>query len=136
MKRSQRQIELKIPATLFYDEECGYYLSVKEENKLPQCSGMFPQKDTEEEVINSFWEMYSDTVNHFKKRSDELNCWKPFQRGTWKGPATHWVIIFGINIYFRYGKNMKRGWYIPFIKLNILISNHWKQLKKDNEKKI
>jgi hypothetical protein len=61
-----------------------------------------------------------------EKRSHELNLWKPFQKGPWGHIGGSWLTIFGMHIYFRYGKGMKGGRYIPFTKLNISLSNYWR----------
>ena len=56
-------------------------------------------------------------------------CMVPFIKGQWKHPGGRWIIIFGLQFYFRYGKNMRHGWYIPGTKLNIIFHNLWKKLK-------
>lgn len=86
------------------------------------------QGDTLEDAEAEFWLYLRVGYNFYKDRSEELDKWKPLQLGAWKGIATHWITIFGLHLYFRYGKNMKYGWYIPFTKLNITFTNYW--LKK------
>lgn len=74
-----------------------------------------------------FWAMLKIINNYNKERSEELDKWKFFQKGDWKHVGGSWFIIFGINVYFRRGKGMKGGWYVPFTNLNIRICNLWKK---------
>ena len=82
------------------------------------------------EAENRFWKMALDIYKHHESRSQELNRWKWFQKGNWKSIGGTWFTVFGIMVYFRYGKPMIDGWYIPFTNLNIRISNYWMKTKK------
>lgn len=65
-----------------------------------------------------------------------LNKRAIFVGGDWSRMGGRWFQILGFHFYFRYGKNMHGGWYIPFTKLNIRINNLWlkNKEKKENEK--
>ena len=58
----------------------------------------------------------------FRKTSNAL--------GNWKHTGGGWFVIFGLHFYFRYGKGMKGGKYIPFTKLNISFHSEWAMYKK------
>lgn len=87
--------------------------------------GIIAVGDTFEDAEDQFWELLKTTSTHERKRSNELNKWKPFQKGNWSSTGGTWLIVYGIKIYWRYGKNMRYGWYIPFTKMNIMIVNYW-----------
>lgn len=85
---------------------------------------------TIEEAEQQFYTILKLLTDIDRERSLELDLWKPFQKGDWSMLGGTWVTIFGIHIYFRYGKNMKHGWFIPFTKLNISTHNYWLTRKK------
>jgi predicted RNase H-like HicB family nuclease len=66
--------------------------------------------------------------------------WVPFRKGKWGHIGGNWFVVFGIHVYFRYGKGNKGGSYIPFTKLNVRVSSEWtlyrnymKRLKDEEE---
>lgn len=95
-------------------------------DKLNGCG----QGKTKEKAIEKLFLMVRISHDY----SEECRCnyqrFVPFRKGDWKHIGGKWFTIFGINVFFRYGKNMKHGWYIPLTKLNISIHNQWKQYKK------
>ena len=121
-----KTVYLKFKAEMFQDET-GVVITA--DNK-----GLFGfiavQGKSYKEAENRFWKMALDIYKHHESRSQELNRWKWFQKGDWKSIGGTWFIVFGINVYFRYGKPIIGGWYIPFTNLNIMISNYWMETKK------
>lgn len=71
----------------------------------------------------------NDDVLYKFYKQEALRGWKwsIFRAGKWKGMGSHWFTILGFNFYFRYGKDMQKGFYIPSTNLNILISNYHKK---------
>jgi hypothetical protein len=84
------------------------------------------QENTLEEATKKFWKIAEIASSYHQKRSKELTRRKLFHKGPWGEIAGNWFIVYGIQFYFRYGKGMRGGWYVPFTKLNITITNHWK----------
>jgi hypothetical protein len=93
------------------------------------------QSDSPEDAKTQFFYMLRLISHHTYEEVLKYQRWVPFRRGAWNMGGSRWVTIFGINIYFRYGKNMQHGWYIPFTKINIRISNEWKQYTRHKNKK-
>lgn len=91
---------------------------------------------TFQDAETEFWKSVAVTCGYHKERSDLLDLYKPFQKGDWKEIGGTWFCIYGINVYFRYGKKMQHGWYVPFTKLNIMITNYWKSKTKKGEQEI
>jgi hypothetical protein len=90
-----------------------------------QLSGVASGNSKEEAIEKLFSSIriihqYTDTCRR------DYHRYVPFIKGNWKHIGGKWITIFGFNIYFRYGNNMKGGWYIPFTKLNISFTNYWK----------
>ncbi len=88
--------------------------------------GIVTQGETLEEAKEEFLKSLKSTANFWNWHVDQFRRWKPLQIGPWGQTAGHWFRIFGIQFYFRVGKNMKHGWYIPFTNLNIMITNYWR----------
>lgn len=86
--------------------------------------------ETKEEAIKSFWTGFKAVGEHNHWNNQTLNKRAIFLKGPWGSTGGNWFTILGINVSFRYGKNMKYGWYIPLTKLNITIHNHWRKNKK------
>lgn len=101
---------------------------------LTHCS----QGDTKEEAIERFFELIRFTEEFNTKRVLSYQRWVPFRKGPWGKTGGNWFAIFGYHISFRYGKNMKYGFYIPLTKLNISFSSDWRAygnwLKKNKSK--
>jgi hypothetical protein len=79
------------------------------------------------QIVQMSWE-YSDDCRRSYER------FVPFRKGDWKHIGGKWFSVFGFHVSFRYGKGMKYGAYIPFTKLNISISNHWRNYKRQPAK--
>lgn len=81
---------------------------------------------TKEDAIKQMFIIIKLTHDYSEDRRLSYQRWVPFRKGPWGHTGGNWFNIFGINVYFRYGRGMKGGWYIPFTKLNISISSDWK----------
>jgi hypothetical protein len=127
MKR--KEINLTIPVILVQEDEDYCIISTKESEAIIGNSIVGSGK-TFEDAANKFWDMARYINEYHKSRSHDLDRWKPFQKGNWKHTGGSWFTVFGINVYFRRGKNMKGGWYIPFTKMNISITNYWRPSPK------
>lgn len=122
----EQTINLEVPVT-YIEEDGQHIISTNEETKKFFDVGIVVQKDTKEEAIRTFWILLKYHIEWDEQRSRELDRWKPFQKGDWSHTGGTWFTIFGFHFYFRYGKGMKHGWYIPFTKLNIMITNYWRK---------
>lgn len=86
--------------------------------------------ETREEAIENFYESIKIQHEYTLMRMLDYERWVPFRVGPWKTIGGKWFAIFGITFHFRYGKDMKGGWYIPFTKLNISVASAWKRYKE------
>ena len=128
MKNLKRKtVYLKFKVDMFQDET-GVVITAYKKGLF---SSIAVQGKSFKEAENHFWALAWDISKYHQKRSDELNCWKWFQKGDWKQPGGSRFIVFGIAVYFRYGKQMKGGWFVPFTNMNISIHSYWKQLRTD-----
>lgn len=84
------------------------------------------QKNTKEDAIKTAYIVIKSHLDYLEERSKVADKYEWFRLGP-KTKSSIWFMIFGINFYFRYGKGMKNGWYVPFTNLNIMITNHWKK---------
>lgn len=101
-------------------------------HKLQGCA----QGKTKEEAIRRMFALVKMSHEYSDECRLNYQRWVPFRKGDWKHSGGKWFVIFGIHFYFRYGKGMKGGWYIPFSKLNISISSEWttyKNWKRNNK---
>ena len=87
------------------------------------------QGDTKAEAIENMFQLIRFSHEYSEKCRRNYQRWVPFIKGSWNQIGSHWFIIFGWHVYFRYGKGMKGGKYIPFTKLNISIHSEWKTYK-------
>lgn len=88
------------------------------------------QGKTKEEAIKKMFMLIKISHDYSEECRLSYQRFVPFRKGNWKHIGGKWLTIFGIQIYFRCGKGMKGGWYLPFTKLNISISNEWVIYKK------
>lgn len=124
---------INIPVNVINTKNGNTLVTTTKESEKLLGNSIYSQGKTYEEAEKGFWEMLKYVNDYHLTRSNELNKWKWFQKGDWSKTGGSWFTILGINVYFRYGKNMKGGWYIPFTKMNILIHNHWRKHKEDEE---
>lgn len=94
-------------------------------DKLTGCASA----KTKEEAIQRMFNIVRITHEYSEECRLSYQRWVPFRNGPWGQIGGNWIIIFGILIYFRYGKKMKGGWYLPLTKLNISITNEWRYKK-------
>jgi hypothetical protein len=94
-------------------------------NKLSCCAS----GESKEEAINNMFMLIRSLHEYSEDCRLNYQRFVPFRKGNWKHAGGKWIVIFGINIYFRHGKGMKKGFYIPFTRLNVLINNEWKVYK-------
>lgn len=87
------------------------------------------QGRTKQEAIEGVFE--SIRIIHDYSEDCMLNYQRfvPFRKGSWNRRGGEWFAFFGIHVYLRYGSNMQGGFYIPFTKLNVLITNEWTAYK-------
>ncbi len=87
------------------------------------------QGKTKEEAIDKMFHIIR--ITHDFSEEEKLNYQRfvPFRKGDWKMIGGKWFNIFGIGFYFRVGKNMKHGKYIPFTNVNVRISSDWKSYR-------
>lgn len=83
------------------------------------------QGKTREDAINNLFFIHGHTIEYYKECMLNYERFVPIMVGKWLTIGGTWISIFGITIYFRIGKNMKGGMYIPFTPLNISIRNKW-----------
>lgn len=83
-----------------------------------------------EEAIENFFRIVRFNHDYWRLSALSYQRWVPFRKGPWKKYGGQWFVVFGIHFHFRYGKNMKGGWYIPFTKLNISVINEWLVYKR------
>ena len=121
---NKQTFELKIPVDMYIDDNKVILLSNDESKAFIPINITCQGKDIEQ-ATNFFWTIVKYRIEHEEERSNELNRWKPFQKGDWSQTGGRWIIIFGLQFYFRKGKNMKGGRYIPFTNLNISFFNYW-----------
>jgi hypothetical protein len=119
--------ELKVPVELHFQEGVWTVIPTKETEDLIGFAPCCLTCDTKEKAIKLFWEVFREEQEELSERSHQLDLWKPFQRGGWKGPGTHWFVSYGFHVYFRHGTGMQGGFYIPFTLLNVSIRNYWKR---------
>lgn len=89
------------------------------------------QGDTKSDAIEKMFEIIRFSHEYSERQVMKYQRWVPFRSGKWEGIGTHWLVIFGLHFYFRSGKNMKGGWYIPLTNFNISFHNEWLSYRKN-----
>lgn len=123
--------KMTIPLSIsIIQDEYGFTASFNSETKLylgyhlDFCSFA----ETENEAIYQLFEQFRFHVHYL------TNCELKYQRNTlfikgdWSKVGGSWFTIFGIGLYFRYGKGMKGGVYIPLTKMNVSLINKWRNI--------
>ncbi len=113
-----------------YDTDGKYHImfNINQTDELIGKSlGIVVQEESKEEAIRQFWTSLRCHIHYLEERSKQLDKWKPLQIGPWMRGTGKWFSVFGLRFYFRVGKNMKYGWYVPFTNLNIMFTNHWRR---------
>lgn len=129
-EKEENKTTIEIPVSIVKDRTAWVVGCNSETKKKIGGLGGTVQGDTREEAIDEFFKTMR-FVHHFNlKRSLSYERWVPLILGPWGSIGGNWITIFGMNFNFRYGKNLKHGWYIPFTKLNISFHNKWKTYNK------
>lgn len=126
----QNKTTINFPISII--ENDGVYIACtnKDTDKyLGKFLGGVAQGTTEQESVENLFDVIKIHIGHYKNESLNYQRWVPFRKGNWSHKGGKWFVIFGLQFYFRVGKNMKHGWYIPFTKLNVFVSNEWKEYK-------
>lgn len=118
---------LQIPIGIESYDDGIVLFNVEQTDDIIGKLGIVVQEDTLDKAKAQALDILKYHIKYLEKRSNELDLWKPFQKGQWSHIGGTWFTVFGIHVYFRYGKGMKGGWYIPFTRLNITINNYWKR---------
>jgi hypothetical protein len=126
----EEMINIEIPVAMAQGE--GYFVifNTDETDKLIGKTNIVVQGDSIEDAKSKYLWILKSHIDYMEKRSNDLNKWKSFQKGDWKHIGGTWFTLFGFNVFFRRGKNMKGGWYVPLTNLNITIWNYWTMYKK------
>lgn len=124
-----QKIMLELPVLYYYKNGHHVLVSYEATDKLLDIP-VVVQKNTKEDAIKAFWITVSIHLQHLNDRSCLLDRVHPLQIGPWKHRGGRWFSTFGLNFYFRVGKGMKGGFYLPFTNLNVSFSNYWKNRKK------
>lgn len=118
---------LQIPIGIESYDDGIVLFSVEQTDDIIGNLGIVIQEDTLNKAKAQALDILKYHIKYLEKRSNELDLWKPFQKGQWSHIGGTWFTVFGIHVYFRYGDGMKGGWYIPFTRLNITVNNYWKR---------
>lgn len=135
---SRNMKTIEFPLSIIQEGENWTVASNDETKKLIGKLGNAASGKTQQEAIDSFWKIIRFHHEFLNEERLSYQRWVPFRKGPWGNTGGNWASIFGIHVYLRYGKNMKGGWYIPFTKLNISLSNDWlmyKRWKKEKKSK-
>lgn len=126
-----KKTHINLPIKHLIDKNgCHYIMPLKEYTNMGFCA----KGDTFEDAEKSFIKYMEFANNYNIEELNNLNKRVIFLSGDWRRIGGTWFQILGFHFYFRYGKNMRGGWYIPFTKLNIRINNLWLNNNKNNEK--
>ncbi|HRG39269.1 MAG TPA: hypothetical protein PK289_12130 [Bacteroidia bacterium] len=90
---------------------------------------------TREEAIDMMFEGMRAVIDFDRRCRLSYMRFVPFLKGDLQSIGGTWFTIFGLQFYFRYGKGMKKGFYLPFTKLNIRFTNYWRVYKRTYGKK-
>ena len=131
----ENEVSFPLPISLMNEGETWIATCNGETDKLlgNRLHGL-GQGETKEEAIEKMFMIIRMTHDYSEECRLDYQRFVPFRKGDWKRTGGKWVVIFGHQIYFRHGKGMQGGVYIPFTKLNISISSEWSTYKKWKEK--
>lgn len=131
-EQTQNKSTLDLPVSIINDNNVWVICSNEKTKELlgDEISSIIVQGKSKEDAIRKYFLLIKSTVSHQQLQVLKYQRWVPFRKGFWNITGGTWFVIFGIVFYFRYGKNMKYGFYVPYTKLNISIRNEWKEYKK------
>ena len=122
---------IKIPVEKTQEENIISLIPSEETYKTFEPYIFFVAKGgTLEEAEKDYFNILNEHIKWLQEEHLKLNCWKPLRLGPWENGMGKWFSVFGMHFYFRIGKGMQGGFYIPFTNLNISFNNNWKTLKK------
>lgn len=122
----ENQTTVEIPISIVKSAS-GWVAATNDRTKTFLGDGLHgcSQGETRDEAIKDLFE----SIRYMHQFSEmcrlKYQRWVPFRKGRWGSIGGTWFVIYGLHFYFRYGKNMKYGWYVPFTKLNISFCNEW-----------
>jgi hypothetical protein len=130
-EHAANKVDVKLPISVISNNGT-WVASTNEETEKLLGDGLtgVAQAKTQEDAINKLFLILRMNHEFAEEKYRDYMRWVPFMKGDWSYSGGRWFTVFGINVYFRYGKNMKRGFYVPLTKLNIMVSSHWTSYKK------
>lgn len=127
----ENQSEIKLPIGIVGDSNNQFTASTNDRTLeiLGEHSHGVASGETKEQAIEALFSLirWTHEFTHDKMLSYER--WVPFRKGVWGKIGGTWFVVFGLHVYFRYGKSMKGGWYVPFTKLNVSVYSLWTTYK-------
>lgn len=128
---------ISLPVSIIETDDGGYVIGSNKETEatIGKVGGTASGK-TRKEAIDEYWKLLKFHYKFLNEERLNYQRWVPFKKGPWGKTGGNWFAVFGIQVYFRYGKKMKGGWYIPFTNLNISFSSYWKLYRKLKSKKL
>lgn len=132
----ENQHTFALPIAIHGNDEEGYTATCNEktEKYLGELNGCHHGK-TKEEAINGMFALIRMAYEYDEECRLNYQRFVPFRKGDWSHIGGSWFTVFGIHVYFRHGKGMKGGWYVPFTKLNISVSSDWAIYRRYKQKK-
>ncbi len=129
------RITLEIPVGMIEGDGGFVIFNTKETDQILGKVSIVIQEESLEEAKRVYLILLKSHIEWAEDRSRQLDKWKPFQKsGKNTMTRSFWFMIFGMHFYFRRGKGMKGGWYIPFTNLNISFHNYWIPYRKPESK--
>lgn len=138
----ENQITIELPVAVIQDDKYWCVTASKETEKLIGDNlGGCSQGESREEAIKEFFSLIKWHHEFINERMLSYERWVPFRKGQWNKTGGTWFVIFGLHFYFRYGKQNKGGFFIPFTWLNISFYSEWityrnykrERAKRENE---
>ena len=121
----ENRTTVELPIAIVKDLEYWVAATVEDERWLGKELHSCSQGETKEEAIQGLFDLIRFRVQYADECRFSYQRWVPFRYGSWGKIGGNWFAIFGIHVYFRYGKNMQGGWRIPFTKLNVSTHSDW-----------
>lgn len=124
---SENEVNVNMPISVIQSDENHWTASTNSETEKifgKNFNGV-ASGETKEEAIKDLFIMIKFGIDYNNECRIKYQRWVPFRKGDWKHSGGKWFIVFGINVYFRHGKGMRGGRYIPFTKQNISIHSEW-----------
>lgn len=116
---------IEFPVAIINDGKYWVVSTVDDDKWLGELLHGCAQGESKEDAIKRLFQLIRVNADHTHKAMLSYERWVPFIKGPWGMTGGTWFTVFGLHAYFRYGKGMKGGWYVPFTKLNIWVSNYW-----------